>query len=94
MLTASGEFDVHDAPIDLGIYHFEDWILVRLLLAARRPQSSCSSSRATHSTTRPGWTEEIARYLLICTVFIGATVSVRKNNHIHVDFFYRILPKR
>jgi TRAP-type C4-dicarboxylate transport system permease small subunit len=41
-----------------------------------------------------GWTEEIARYLLICTVFIGAAVSVRKNNHIHVDFFYRILPKR
>jgi TRAP-type transport system small permease protein len=40
-----------------------------------------------------GWTEEIARYLLICTVFIGATISVRKNNHIHVDFFYRFLPK-
>ena len=39
-----------------------------------------------------GWTEEISRYLLICTVFIGATISVRKNNHIHVDFFYRLLP--
>jgi TRAP-type C4-dicarboxylate transport system permease small subunit len=26
-------------------------------------------------------------------VFVGAVVSVRKNNHIHVDFFYRILPK-
>ena len=40
-----------------------------------------------------GWTEEISRYLLICTVFIGATISVRKNNHIHVDFFYRLLPR-
>jgi TRAP-type C4-dicarboxylate transport system permease small subunit len=27
-------------------------------------------------------------------VFVGAAVSVRKNNHIQVDFFYRILPRR
>src|SRR5258708_1590724 len=40
------------------------------------------------------WNEEIARYLLICTVFVGAAVCVRKNNHIQVDFFYRILPKK
>ena len=39
------------------------------------------------------WTEEIARYLLIATVFIGATIGVAKNNHIQVDFFYRFLPK-
>ena len=40
------------------------------------------------------WTEEIARYLLICTVFVGASVSVRKNTHIHVDIFYRFMPAR
>lgn len=39
------------------------------------------------------WTEEIARYFLIATVFIGATIGVAKNNHIQVDFFYRFLPK-
>lgn len=33
------------------------------------------------------WTEEIARYLLIATVFIGAVIGVAKNNHIQVDFF-------
>lgn len=38
------------------------------------------------------WTEEIARYLLIATVFTGATIGVAKNNHIHVDFFYRYMP--
>ena len=38
------------------------------------------------------WTEEIARYLLICTVFIGAVIGVAKNNHIQVDFFYRFMP--
>jgi TRAP-type transport system small permease protein len=40
------------------------------------------------------WTEEIARYLLIATVFTGATLGVIKNNHIQVDFFYRYLPPR
>ena len=39
------------------------------------------------------WTEEIARYLLIATVFLGAVIGVAKNNHIQVDFFYRFMPK-
>jgi TRAP-type C4-dicarboxylate transport system permease small subunit len=38
------------------------------------------------------WTEEIARYLLIATVFVGAAIGVAKNNHIQVDFFYRFMP--
>ncbi|MBA2673294.1 TRAP transporter small permease [Ramlibacter sp.] len=38
------------------------------------------------------WTEEIARYLLIGTVFTGAAIGVAKNNHIQVDFFYRHMP--
>jgi len=40
-----------------------------------------------------GWTEEIARYFLVAVVFIGASMSVRKNNHIQVDYFYRLMPK-
>ena len=39
------------------------------------------------------WTEEIARYLLIATVFLGAVIGVAKNNHIQVDFFYRFMPQ-
>ena len=38
------------------------------------------------------WTEEIARYLLIGMVFVGAAIGVAKNNHIQVDFFYRYMP--
>jgi TRAP-type C4-dicarboxylate transport system permease small subunit len=38
------------------------------------------------------WTEEIARYLLIGTVFIGACIGIVKNNHIQVDLLYRFLP--
>lgn len=91
VLTASGEFDVHDAPIDLGVYHVEDWIAFAFfwLLAATVFLQFFTRYALNDSA---GWTEEISRYLLICTVFIGATISVRKNNHIHVDFFYRLLP--
>jgi len=40
------------------------------------------------------WTEEIARYMLIAVVFVGAGIGVAKNNHIQVDFFYRFMPAR
>src|ERR1700755_3365414 len=40
------------------------------------------------------WTEEIARYLLIAVTFAGAAMAVRRNTHIHVEFFYVYLPKR
>lgn len=92
VLTASGEFDVHDAPIDISIYRVEDWIafvffwalsfVIFLQFFTRYAMNDSAS-----------WTEEIARYLLICTVFIGAAIGVRKNNHIQVDFLYRIFPK-
>ena len=39
------------------------------------------------------WTEEIARYLLIATVFVGAVIGVAKNNNIQVDFFFRFMPQ-
>ena len=40
------------------------------------------------------WTEEIARDLLIATVFTGAAIGVAKNNHIQVDFFFRYFPRK
>lgn len=41
-----------------------------------------------------GWTEEIARYLLVAVTFSGAAVAVRRNTNISVEFFYRYLPRR
>jgi TRAP-type C4-dicarboxylate transport system permease small subunit len=36
-----------------------------------------------------GWTEEIARYLLIVVTFVGSAMAVRKRSHIAVEYFYR-----
>jgi len=36
-----------------------------------------------------GWTEEIARFLLIAVTFTGAIMAVRKESHIAVEFLYR-----
>lgn len=38
-----------------------------------------------------GWTEEIARVLLIACSLIGSALAVRNNSHIMVEFFFRYL---
>lgn len=40
-----------------------------------------------------GWTEEIARYLLIGVTFIGSVMAMRKQSHIAVEFIYRWAPR-
>ena len=40
-----------------------------------------------------GWTEEIARYLLIGVTFCGSVMAVRKNSHIAVEVIYRWVPR-
>ncbi|KAA2237265.1 TRAP transporter small permease [Salinarimonas soli] len=40
-----------------------------------------------------GWTEEIARYLLVAVVFIGSITAMRKGTHIAVEALLVYLPK-
>jgi TRAP-type C4-dicarboxylate transport system permease small subunit len=91
VLNEQGEFAVTDEPIDLSRYRFEDWIAFAIfwLLAAVIFYQFFTRYALNDSAS---WTEEIARYLLICTAFVGAAINVRKNNHIQVDFFYRLMP--
>jgi len=92
VLDETGHFNIHDAPIDLSHYSIEAWIAFGFfwLLALDIFYQFFTRYALNNSAS---WTEEIARYFLICVVFIAIAASVRTNRHIHVDFFYRLLPK-
>jgi TRAP-type C4-dicarboxylate transport system permease small subunit len=91
VLDADGHFHTTDAPIDLGQYTVEDWISLGFfwLLGACVFYQFFTRYVLNDSAA---WTEEIARYLLICTVFFGVAAAVRRTRHIHVDFLYRLIP--
>ena len=42
----------------------------------------------------PDWSEELARYLIVWTIFIGTAIGVRNNIHIGVDAVLRLAPHR
>lgn len=79
-----------DVDVKLSDYSFEDyvalflfWVLAGVVFAQFFSRYVLNDSIA--------WTEEIARYLLIAVAFTGAPIAVRKNTHIHVEFFYRFI---
>lgn len=41
-----------------------------------------------------GWTEEVARLMLIILTYLGAVVCARNRNHIQVDLIYESLGER
>ena len=86
------EFAVHEEPVDLSQYRFEDWCALALFWALAAVIFYQFFTRYALNDSA-SWTEEIARYLLIGTAFVGAAVNVRKNSHIHVDFVYRLIPR-
>lgn len=86
------EFAVHEEPIDLSQYGFEDWVALAIFWALALVIFYQFFTRYALNDSA-SWTEEIARYLLIGVAFVGAAMNVRKNNHIHVDFVYRLIPR-
>ena len=93
VIDATGHMHVTDAPIDLGHYCFEAWLSLGFywVLAVTIFYQFFTRYVLNDSAA---WTEEIARYLLICTVFMGVAASVRRTRHIHVDFLYRLIPAK
>lgn len=68
-----------DAPV-LIIF----WALMLIVFAQFFTRYALNSSL--------GWTEEIARYLLIMLGFAGSVTCIRKHSHIFLEFLYRFLP--
>ena len=86
-----GEFHAVDDEVDLSHTPLEGWIALVIFWALGGVVFYQFFTRYVLNNSA-SWTEEIARYLLICTVFVGAAMSVRRNTHIHVDIFYRFMP--
>lgn len=93
VMGEDGQFHAQDEAVDLSGTPFEAWVALGFfwLLGATVFYQFVTRYVMNDSAS---WTEEIARYLLIATVFTGAVIGVVKNNHIHVDFFYRFMPAR
>ena len=86
-----GEFHAVDEAIDLSKTPPEAWVSVLLFWALAGVVFTQFFTRYALNTSA-SWTEEIARYLLIGVVFVGASIGVAKNNHIQVDLLYRYMP--
>ena len=86
-----GEFRATDEEVDLSGTPVEAWAALAFFWALGLTVFYQFFTRYVLNDSA-AWTEEIARYLLIATVFVGAAIGVAKNNHIQVDFFYRFMP--
>ena len=93
VLDDEGHFHVEDAPIDLGGYLVEDWASLAFFWLLGLNVFYQFFTRYVMNDSA-AWTEEIARYLLICTVFVSISAIVRRTRHIHVDFMYRLIPPK
>jgi TRAP-type C4-dicarboxylate transport system permease small subunit len=91
VMGEDGQFHAQDEAVDLSGTPPEAWVAVTFFWILGLTVFYQFFTRYVLNDSA-SWTEEIARYLLIATVFTGATIGVIKNNHIQVDFFYRYMP--
>jgi len=91
VLDAEGHFHTTDEPVDLSVYGWEDWLTLGFFWLLALDIFYQFFTRYVLESSA-AWTEEIARYLLIIVTFVGASMGVRRNTHIHVEFVYRWLP--
>jgi TRAP-type C4-dicarboxylate transport system permease small subunit len=93
VMGKDGEFHAVDEAVDFSGIPWEAWVALGFFWTLGATVLYQFVTRYVMNDSA-SWTEEIARYLLIATVFTGATIGVAKNNHIQVDFFYRHMPAR
>ena len=91
IIDDEGHFHAEDEVVDLSDTIAEGWIALALFWALGLTVFYQFVTRYVMNDSA-AWTEEVARYMLIGVVFIGAAIGVAKNNQIQVDFFYRHMP--
>jgi TRAP-type C4-dicarboxylate transport system permease small subunit len=91
IIDDDGHFHAEDEVVDLSDTIAEGWIALAIFWALGLTVFYQFVTRYVMNDSA-AWTEEVARYMLIGVVFIGAAVGVAKNNQIQVDFFYRHMP--
>jgi len=91
IIDDEGHFHAEDEVVDLSGTIFEGWVALAIFWALGLTVFYQFVTRYVMNDSA-AWTEEVARYMLIGVVFIGATIGVAKNNQIQVDFFYRHMP--
>lgn len=91
IIDEEGHFHVEDEVVDLSDTIAEGWIALAIFWLLGLTVFYQFVTRYVMNDSA-AWTEEVARYMLIGVVFIGAATGVAKNNQIQVDFFYRHMP--
>lgn len=89
MVDFESAFD--DVPFKLSDYRIEDFVTLTLFWALILVVFTQFFSRYVLGSSI-GWTEEIARYLLIGVGFLGSVMAARNGSHIMVEFFYHYMP--
>ena len=69
---------------------FLSWVLIASTTVLIIPVTLQIFSRYTNLIPRYIWTEEMARFLLVWTVMVGAMVGVRESTHFEVDLWPRL----
>ena len=92
IIDAEGHFHVEDEAVDLSGTIFEGWVALGIFWLLGLTVFYQFVTRYVMNDSA-SWTEEVARYMLIGVVFVGATIGIAKNAAIQVDFFYRHIPK-
>lgn len=91
--TSTSTFVAVDEPVDLSDYRWEDWIAVVFFWVLAFVVFYQFFTRYALNNSA-AWTEEIARYFLVIVTFVGGSMAVRRNTHIHVEFLYRYVPAK
>jgi TRAP-type C4-dicarboxylate transport system permease small subunit len=89
LIHAQEAAELNEPP---GDWRVEDWLAFALFWALAAVVFTQFFSRYVLNDSI-AWTEEIARYLLMVTAFVGAALAARKGTHIALELVLNMLPR-